>query len=30
MNKEQGAGFYRFKIGEVEAASVSPDFSPKN
>ena len=26
MSKEQGAGFYRFKIGEFEVASVSDGF----
>lgn len=33
MSKEQGAGFYRFKVGEFDAASVSDGFlqfeSPK-
>ena len=26
MSKEQGAGFYRFKIGEFQVASVSDGF----
>ncbi len=26
MSKEQGAGFYRFKIGEFEVATVSDRF----